>query len=250
MLLLIPAIEISNARCAQTVRGTGPHRYSDDPVEVARLWRMENAKSLHITDLDGMSAGRVVNADVIRRIVSAIDIPVELGGGMGSLEAAAEALALGLYRITVTTLLEHDPDEARRILETFGPSKIVLGIDAVDGIVVRRDTMESTGLSALSLGLNAKQLGFRRILYTEVKYDSAMRGVNLTILQKLGETTGMRITAAGGITGLDDLLRIQELEPCGVDSVIVGRALYENRFSCQAIWRMCESGDYPFTAKV
>jgi phosphoribosylformimino-5-aminoimidazole carboxamide ribotide isomerase len=183
-------------------------------------------------------------------MVESVDIPIELGGDLRGIEAVRQALDLGVYRVVVGSMVTEDPDQAKRLIDVFGPSKIVLGIDAIDGIVVARGQDSPSGLSALSVGLNARMLGFRRMLYTEVRKDETLRGVNLTILRKLGENTGMRITAAGGIGGLEDLLRIQELERCGVDSVIVGRALYENRFSCQVIWRMCEAGNYPYTAKV
>lgn len=250
MLLLIPAIEITQGRCAQNIRGAGGYVYSDDPVEMARLWRKENAKSLHVTDLDGARDGRIVNAEVIRRVVESVDIPVELGRDLRGIDTVRQALDLGVYRVAVGSMVTEDPDRAKELIDTFGASKIVLGIDAMDGVVVARGQDTPSGLSALSVGLNARMLGFRRILYTEIRKDEALRGVNLTILQKLGENTGMRITAAGGIGGLEDLLRIQALERYGVDSVIVGRALYENKFSCQAIWRMCEAGNYPYTAKV
>jgi phosphoribosylformimino-5-aminoimidazole carboxamide ribotide isomerase len=102
----------------------------------------------------------------------------------------------------------------------------------------------------MTVALNAKLMGFRRIEYTELRSDGSLRGVNLKILRELGEKTGMRITASGGITSLEELLQIQELLSVGVDSVVIGRALYENRFSCQQLWRQCEARNYPYTAKV
>src|SRR5206468_480172 len=109
---------------------------------------------------------------------------------------------------------------------------------------------ENSGLTALSVALNAKQLGFKRIVYTDILRDGTMTGPNFDAIRLLAEKSGMRVTAAGGISGLKDLLRLQELEPLGVDSAVIGRALYENKFSCQGIWRMCEAGEYPYTAKV
>jgi len=155
-----------------------------------------------------------------------------------------------MYRVLIGTMLIENPDEAKRVLDVFGPSKVVLGIDAMDGIVVVRGMAESSGLTALTVALNAKTLGFRRVVYTNISTDGTLRGVNVSVLRELGEKTGLRITASGGIGGLDDLLRVQELEPFGVDSVVVGRALYENKFSCQGLWRRCEAGRYPYTAKV
>lgn len=250
MLLLIPAIEIKGGRCVQMVQGVEGFSYSDDPVEMAKLWRKENAKSLHVTDVDGALTGHLVNIDAIRRIVDTVDIPIELGGGLRTFEAVQLAFDLGMYRVLVSTMLIETPDVAKRVIDTFGPSKIVLGIDAMDGIVAVRGWSESSGLTALTVALNAKAMGFRRIVYTDIRTDGLLRGVNLDILRELGEKTGMRVTASGGITGLQDLLSIQALEKFGIDSVVVGRALYENRFSCQGLWRRCEAGNFPYTAKV
>jgi phosphoribosylformimino-5-aminoimidazole carboxamide ribotide isomerase len=250
MLLLIPAIEIKGGRCVQMVRGEEGFVYSDDPVEMARLWRQENAKVLHVTDVDGALAGHLVNFDAVRRIVDTVDIPIELGGGLRTFEAVKAAFELGMYRVLIGTMLIDDPDEAKRVLDAYGPSKVVLGIDAMDGIVVVHGMAESSGLTALTVALNARTLGFRRVVYTNIRTDGTLRGVNTDVLRELGEKTGLRITASGGIGGLDDLLEIQELEPFGVDSVVVGRALYENKFSCQGLWRRCEAGRYPYTAKV
>ena len=250
MLLIIPAIEIRGGRCVQMVRGEEGFTYSDDPVEMARLWRKENAKSLHVTDVDGAIEGRLKNSDVVRKMVGTVDIPVQLGGGLRSLEAISEAFAMGVYRVLISTMVIDDPELAKKAIETYGPTKIVLGIDALDGIVATHGWKHSSGLTAVSVALNAKALGFRRIVYTDIRVDGTMRGVNLTLLRQLGETTGMKVTAAGGIGGVDDLLKVQELEPYGIDSAVIGRALYENRFSCQGLWRRCEAGDYPYTARV
>jgi phosphoribosylformimino-5-aminoimidazole carboxamide ribotide isomerase len=250
MLLVIPAIELRAGRCVQQVQGVGGFSYSDDPVEMARLWRKENARSLHVTDLDGASTGTLPNAEAVKRIVDAVDIPVEVGGSLRTLDEVDRALSLGVYRVVVGTMVIEEPEVAQKALATFGASKIVLGVDAMDGMVMMQGWKESSGLTALSVALNAKAMGFRRMLYTEVRPDDTLRGINIKVLRDLAVNSGMRITSSGGLRGLEDLLAVCELESLGVDSVVIGRALYENRFSCQGLWRMCEAGDYPYTAKV
>ena len=250
MLLLLPAIEIRNGKCVRTVQGAGGLASTDDPVEMAKLWRKENAKALHVTDIDGAIDGRLVNFDAIARMVKSVDIPVSLGGGMRNIEEVKKALDCGIYRVVVGTMLIENPEEARRIIDTFGSSKVILGIDAENGIVQTKGWNESSGLTAMTVALNAKSIGFRRIVYRDIRVEGATREPNLTTLRDLAEKTGMRVTASGGVSDLQDLLRLQELEPYGVDSVIIGRALYENRFACQGLWRLCEAGNYPYTAKV
>jgi phosphoribosylformimino-5-aminoimidazole carboxamide ribotide isomerase len=250
MLLIIPAIEIRGGHCVQMVQGIEGYSYSDDPVEMARLWRKENAKSLHVTDVDGAMQGRLVNVDCIRKMVSTVDIPIELGGGLRSFDAVKQAFDIGVYRVLVSTMFIEKPDDAMKAIAVYGPSKVVLGIDALDGIVATHGWQESSGLTALSVALNAKAMGFKRVVYTDIRHDGTLRGVNLSVLRELAEKTRLRVTSAGGIAGLDDLLKVQELEKFGVDSVVIGRALYENKFSCQGVWRQCEAGNYPYTAKV
>ena len=250
MLLIIPAIEIKGGKCVQMVQGVEGFVYSDDPVEMARLWRKENAKSLHVTDVDGALQGHLVNTEIISRMVRTVDIPVEVGGGLRTLDEVKKAFDLGVYRVVIGTMLIDNPEEAQRVLETFGASKIVLGIDAKDGTVITRGMKENSGITAVSLALNAKALGFRRVIYKDVMHHGALRGPHFDAIRTLAEKTGLRVTASGGVSGLEDLLKLQELEPSGVDSVVVGRALYENKFSCQGLWRLCEAGEFPYTARL
>ncbi len=250
MLLIIPAIELHAEHCVRKVQGMDGYTYSDDPVGMVKLWRVENTKSLHVTDIDGAQCGKPMNTDTVREMVKAVDIPIELGGGMRSFDHVREAFDLGVYRVLISTMIIENPDEARRSLEAFGPSKVVAGIDAIDGLAATHGWTQTSGMTPLSVALNAKELGFKRAVYTDVNRHKNLEGVNLAALQQLAELSGMRITSAGGIRGVDDLLKVQELQKFGVDSVIIGRALYENRFSCQAIWRMCEKENFPYTAKV
>lgn len=250
MLLIIPAIEIRSEHCVRKVIGIDGTVYSDDPVRMVKLWRMENAKSLHVTDVDGALAGKPMNREIVRAMVNAVDIPIELGGGMRTFDDVCKAFELGVFRVLVSTMIIENPDDAKRSLEKFGGSKVVVGIDAIDGLAATHGWQHTSGLTPLSVGLNAKALGFKRLVYTDITLHKNLEGVNLETLQQLAETTGMRVTSAGGMRGLDDLLKVQELQKYGIDSVIMGRALYENKFSCQALWRMCEKENFPYTAKV
>ncbi len=250
MLLVIPAIELVSEHCARRVQGVDGTPYSDDPVRMVKLWRLENARSLHVTDVDGAICGRPMNTAIVREMVKAVEIPIELGGGLRTYDDIAASFEMGVYRVLISTMVIENPEDARRALESFGASKVVVGIDAIDGVAATHGWTKTSAMTPVSVALNAKALGFKRIVYTDVRRHANLDGVNLEALKQLAELTGLRVTSAGGIRGLDDLLSVQELQPHGVDSVIIGRALYENNFSCQRLWRLCEKENFPYTAKV
>jgi len=250
MLLIIPAIEIRGEHCVRTIQGLEGTPFTDDPVQMVKLWRTENAKTLHVTDVDGALCGKPMHLATVSQMMQAVDIPIEVGGGFRTFDDVCKAFEIGAYRVLISTMMIENPDDARRSLEKFGANKVVVGIDAIDGLAATHGWQQTSGLTPLSVALNAKALGFRRLVYTDITRHREFQGVNLEALKQLAEATGMRITSAGGIRGLDDLLKVQELQKYGVDSVIMGRALYENNFSCQALWRMCEQQNFPYTAKV
>ncbi len=240
MLLIIPALDISGGNCSQTVRDLDSGYATRDPVEMAILWRKENAKTLHVTDRDGIKNRRLINVEAVTKMVAAVDIPIELGGGIDTVEEVRNAFDCGVYRVIVSTALIEDQQEAKYLLDSFGPSKIAVGIGAGD-----------PETSIIASGLLAKQRGFKRIIYGDLLLEENTDGTVLfSHAKSLAENTGMRVTVSGGVTNLEELLKLQEMEPLGVDSVIIGQALYENKFACQGLWRFCEAGDFPFTAKV
>ena len=249
MLLVIPSIEISNGQCVHQVQEASGKLTNFEPIEMAKLWRRENAKMLHITDLDGVKTGTPVNIDVVSQIAKTVDIPIELGGGIRTFDTVKKALEIGVYRVVIGTMLIDKPEIAEQCIDTFGANKVILGIDAKN-FRTMIDGGKDSGITSMSVALNAKQLGFRRIIYTDVLTTNEHRIPNFGGLKLLALKTGMRIISSGGISGIEDLLKIQELETLGVDSVIIGKALYENKFPCQMLWRICEAGNYPCTARI
>ncbi len=239
MLLILPAIDIKDGRCVRLVQGApGTEKiYSDDPVHMAVVWRGENAKTLHVVDLDGAFEGTMKNLDVLRRMMSAVDIPIQIGGGIRSYEQVKQLFGIGIYRIVIGTAAIEDPDLVARCVRDFGARKIVVGIDAKNGVVMTKGWQENTGIEAVSLALNMKSLGVCRVVYTDITRDGMLSGPNYDAIREMAVKTGLKVTASGGVSGYQDLMKLQELEKFGVDSVIVGKALYENRFSCQALWR-------------
>lgn len=242
MILIFPAIDIRDGKCVRLVQGEpGTEKiYSDDPAKMAILWRGENAKTLHVVDLDGAFGGHLKNLGAIQKVVDAVEIPIQLGGGIRTYEEVKQLFDIGIYRVVLGTAAIEDPDLVKRVIQDFGVRKVAVGIDAKNGVVMTQGWKHDTGVDAISLALKMKELGICRIVYTDIARDGMMTGPNFDAIKEVAMKTGIRITASGGVSGFKDLIRMQELEKFGVDSVIVGKALYENRFPCQALWRLNE----------
>jgi phosphoribosylformimino-5-aminoimidazole carboxamide ribotide isomerase len=242
MTLVIPAIDLRGGRCVRLHQGSYEDEtvYFDDPVDMAKLWRVQNARTLHVVDLDaarGGSEDRDDNREVIGRIADALDIPIQLGGGIRSMEQIEAALDMGVYRVIIGTAAVRNPDLVEEAIERFSCRRIVVGIDARDGEARVQGWTEGSGVDAVELAVEMEKRGVRRIIYTDISRDGTMTGPNVQAYRTLGRALDeAKITASGGVGEHEDLLKIQSLEPYGVDSVIVGKALYENRFPCQQFW--------------
>jgi phosphoribosylformimino-5-aminoimidazole carboxamide ribotide isomerase len=204
---------------------------------MAKLWRIQNARVLHVVDLDAARSGPENNRTTIRAICDALDIPVQVGGGLRTLEEIDNAMEAGVYRVILGTAAVRNPDLVSEAIAKHGRSRIVVGIDARDGEVRVEGWTEGSGLDAIEFALDMEQRGCGRIVYTDIARDGTMEGPNLDAYRALGgRLTRARITASGGVGDYRDLIAIAGLTDCRVDSIIVGRALYENRFPCQKLW--------------
>ena len=242
MTLVIPAIDLRGGRCVRLYQGSYAEEtiYFEDPVKMAKLWRIQNACTLHVVDLDaarGGSEDRADNREIITRICQELDIPIQLGGGIRSLDDIEAALELGVYRVVIGTAAVRNPDLISEALDRFSPSQIVVSIDAKDGEVRVQGWTEGSGIDAVELALEMEERGCRRFVYTDISRDGTLEGPNLEAYRTLGaKLERARITASGGVGGYEDLLQISELATYNVDSVIIGKALYENKFPCQQFW--------------
>ncbi len=240
MILVIPAIDLRQGKCVRLIKGeAGTEKiYSDDPVKMAIIWRGENFKALHVVDLDGAFEGKPKNLQALKSIVGAVDIPVEFGGGLRTYEDVEQAISTGIYRVIIGTAAVNDEDLLLKLLKNFGARRIVVGIDMLDGIVQIKGWKDSSGISSIELGKKLKASGVARVIYTDISRDGTLRGVNAEAMRDFAVQTGLRVTASGGVSSYQDLLKLQELESVGVDSVVVGKALYENRFPCVDLCRI------------
>lgn len=242
MLLIFPSIEISRGECVHVVHGDPgfEHVYSVDPVRMAVLWRGENAKTLHIIDRDGVEEGTVRNLDMIRKIVEAVDIPIQVGGGIRNLEEIRALLDLGVYRVVVGTAAAETPDLVEQVIREHGSRKMAISIESFQGKVRISRGKKLLPMTPVEFGRHMHGLGVSRALYSTIGDDGRTKKLDLDALREMAVSTGLRITAQGGVRNYQDLIALQELEPFGVDSAVIGQPLYENIFPCQRLWRLNE----------
>ena len=245
-MLVIPVIDIQNGRSVRMVEGLEDKTvyYSQSPLNMARLFRKENAKVIHISDLDGAVSGKRKNYELIKEITETVGVPIQLGGGIRTFEIAEQLIKeLGVYRIVIGTSAIDNIDLVKKIIEEFGKSKVAISVDVRDGFLVKDGWGNVTNIHALEFAFGMKKLGVERIIYQDVARVGTLTGPDIEGLKQMAIETGLKVTAAGGISNYQDLMKVQELEKHGVDSVMMSRALYENKFPCQAIWRMQEKID-------
>jgi phosphoribosylformimino-5-aminoimidazole carboxamide ribotide isomerase len=244
-LLVIPSIDIHNRKTVRVVQGIPEldcKEYGDDPVEMAMIWRAENAKMIHVVDFNGAFDHTKENYDIIKNLCSSVIIPIEFAGGIRSVEDADTVFDLGVYRIAINTMALENRAEFIKLFEKFGPTKIVLSIDVLNGSLVTRGRQKKSDLNYLTYTKEMVDLGIDRCIVTDVSRNGIMQGPNIALSKEIAEQSKIKVTHSGGLRNKDELLDLQNLIPFGVDSVIIGRAFYENRFPCQKLWRVAESG--------
>jgi phosphoribosylformimino-5-aminoimidazole carboxamide ribotide isomerase len=243
-MLIIPAIDIKEGKCVRLTRGDFSQKkiYIDNPRDMAIIWRKQNAKMIHIVDLDAALTGEMVNFEKIKEIVLNLDIPVQVGGGIRSADAVSRYLDIGVSRVVIGSAAVTNPKLVEELLKTYTSSQIVVGIDAENGIPKIKGWTESSTLKDYDLAIQMKEMGIERVIYTDITRDGMMQGFGYESTKRFAEKAGMKITASGGVTNAEDLKRLNELRPYGVDSVIIGKALYECNFPCQELWYNFEEG--------
>jgi phosphoribosylformimino-5-aminoimidazole carboxamide ribotide isomerase len=240
-LIVIPAIDIKGGRCVRLKQGRMSEEtvFSDVPEEMAVKWFENGAERLHIVDLDGAVQGRPVNRDVIKRIVHAVPIPVELGGGIRDMAALEAYFSLGLRYLILGTVAYKDPEFARRACRAF-PGKIILGIDARDDHVAVEGWTEEVDLTPVNMARQFEETGISAIIYTDIHRDGMRSGPNVEATRALARAVKTPVIASGGISGLSDVKNIVSLSEDGVIGMITGRALYEGGLDLAEAIRACK----------
>ncbi len=211
--------------------------YDGDPVEIARRFEDAGARMLHLVDLDGAFAdANSRNRKMTRRIIRAVEIPVQFGGGLRSVNDVQQLIEYGAAQVVIGTLAAESPETLEKFVQLFG-FRICVGIDARRGNVLTHGWEKEEKLSAVELACRVADAGVDRVVYTDVARDGMLGGVNVEQTCYIARESGLRVTASGGVSSLADIEQLKNAAACGVDSVIVGKALYEGRFTLQEALR-------------
>ena len=226
-MIVIPAIDLKEGRCVRLEQGLMEKDtvYSDDPAGQALSWQEQGGELLHIVDLDGAFAGVPRNREAIRAIVEAVSVPTELGGGIRDLATIEAYLELGIGRVILGTVAKENPALVAEACRLF-PGRIVVGIDAKDGLVAVRGWADVTEKRATDLAKEMEGYGVEAIIYTDIARDGMMQGPNIEATRQLAEAISVPVIASGGVSSLDDIARLMTVESAGVTGVITGKAIY------------------------
>jgi phosphoribosylformimino-5-aminoimidazole carboxamide ribotide isomerase len=240
---IIPAIDLLGGQCVRLYQGDYGRSqvFDENPVAVAQQWVEQGATRLHLVDLDGAKAGHPVNQNVIAAIAAAIDVPVQVGGGLRDRQSVAELLGMGVQRVILGTVAVEQPNLVASLCQEFS-GQIVVGIDARNGKVATRGWLENSEVEAIALAQQMADLGVSTIIYTDIHRDGTLQGPNQTALRELAEAISIPVIASGGVSSVRDLLSLLALESLGVVGAIVGRALYTGEVSLKEAIRAVGQG--------
>lgn len=238
-MIIFPAIDLRGGKCVRLIQGDFDKEtvYSDDPQATALKWQSMGAKFLHVVDLDGARAGSPQNLDAIKKILAAIEIPIEVGGGIRTLEDAEKVLSLGVRRVILGSVAVENISLVEAAVKKFG-DKIVVGIDARDGIVAVHGWEKSGAVKADDLAKKIVAAGVKTIIYTDISKDGMLSGVDAKIFSDLEKSSGAEIVASGGVKSIED---IRALKAAKISGVIVGKAIYTGALDLKSAIELAEA---------
>ena len=231
-MILYPAIDIRGGKAVRLVQGDYEREtaYDADPVDAARRWADEGAQHIHVVDLDGAKAGRPQNLDAVRRIAAAVDCPIQVGGGLRDTAAVEAVRAAGAARVVLGTAALRDPQFLDAMIEAQGAC-LVVSVDARDGKVALSGWAQTSELDVAEAVAHLSERGVRRFLCTAIEVDGTMEGPAIGLLNRIAAVTDAKVLASGGVGDLSHLQHLAAEAAPNIDGVIVGRALYERKFS-------------------
>lgn len=226
-MIIFPAIDIRGGKCVRLFKGDFAQEtvFGDKPEEMAAKWQAQGGKFLHLVDLDGALAGKSQNLETIKKILAAVDIPVELGGGIRTMENIDEVLAMGVRRVILGSVAVKNPELVKEACGKYG-DRIVVGIDAKDGIVAVDGWGVSGNVAGVELAKKMAEVGVKTIIYTDISRDGTLSGVNVEATARLARESGINVVASGGVSSIEDIKALLPYEKDGIEGVIVGKSIY------------------------
>lgn len=240
-MIIIPAIDLRGGACVRLVQGDYDREtiYSSDPLAMARKWRDAGAKRLHLVDLDGALKGYPAQKELIIKIVQEVLIPVEVGGGIRDQETITFYLENGVDWVILGSAAADTPELLSWACDQY-PDRIILGLDARDGVAAIEGWRRTTAIKALELAAQAASVGVKEVIYTDISRDGALTGPNLFAIEEMARKSGLSVIASGGVSSLSDLWALKRLAPLGVNGVVVGKALYNGAINLSEAIRQIE----------
>ena len=238
-MIIFPAIDLRHGRVVrlQQGRADAETKYSDDPAQVALRWQNEGARWLHVVNLDGaFGEDTTANWRALEAILRAVSIPVQFGGGLRDLVSIEAALALGVARVVIGTAAIENPQLVSDALARFGTARIVVGIDARDGMVATRGWVAQSNVSAIELAKQMRARGVERIVYTDIARDGMLRGIDANAIAEFARAANVRVIASGGVASVEDIVALRAYRE--IEGVIIGRALYTGTIALQEAMRI------------
>jgi phosphoribosylformimino-5-aminoimidazole carboxamide ribotide isomerase len=232
-MILYPAIDIRGGRAVRLVEGDYDREteYDADPVEAAVRWAGEGTRHLHVVDLDGAKAGKPQNLEVVRRIADTVPFPIQVGGGLRDARSVADVLRAGAERVVIGTAAFRDPRFLQEMLDAHGPERVAVGVDARGGKISLAGWTETSDVPVTEAVAELTTRGVARFIFTPIEVDGTLAGPGLRELAVVAGSTGASLIYSGGVGSLEDLGRLRAEAAPNVEGAIVGRALYEGRFS-------------------
>lgn len=225
---ILPAIDIRGGKCVRLFKGDFEKEtvFSDFPFEMAKKWESQGGEFLHLVDLDGARAGKPQNLTAVKEILASVKIPAELGGGIRETAHIEEVLNLGVSRVILGSVAVRNPALVRESCKNFGGDKVVVGIDAKNGVVAVDGWGVSGDIEAVELALRMKDAGVATIIYTDISRDGTLTGVNAKETANIAKKSGLKVIASGGVSSIEDIRLLKQYESDGIEGVIVGKSIY------------------------
>lgn len=229
-----PAIDMKGGKCVRLYQGDYEQEtiYGDSPFDMAKKFVEEGATWIHLVDLDGAKDGEKIHGDEVIRIAKELPVSVQIGGGIRSKEDVSHYLINGVTRVIIGSLAISEPELVAELIEEFGGDRIVIGLDAKDGMVATHGWLETSTRSAIEVGKYFASKGAKYVIFTDIATDGTLQGPNLAANKELAEATGLSVIVSGGISSLEDIGEVAKLaKDTTVQGLITGKALYNNRFT-------------------